>query len=75
LIAIKDDAEADTVDLVLDVGRLQIEPPSGTPDDVASPSSISRSRRTGDPLIGQLTGDATSRRIFLEQFQLQMARR
>jgi hypothetical protein len=34
-----------------------------------------RARQTGEALVGQLTGDATSRRIFLEQFRLQLAKR
>ena len=77
LIATRDDAEADTVDLVLDLGRMQIEPPLGTPDVTlrVAIDDLVRTRQTGDPLIGQLTGDATSRRIFLEQFRLQMATR
>ena len=77
LIATRDDAEADTVDLVLDLGRMQIEPASGTPDVTlrVAIDDLVRTRQTGDALIGQLTGDATSRRIFLEQFRLQMATR
>ena len=39
-----------------------------------SPISYGLARRA-KPLVGQLTGDATSRRIFLEQFRLQMAKR
>ncbi len=77
LIAIKDDTETDTVDLALDLAGMQIEPPSGTPDVTlrVAIADLVRSRQTGDPLVGQLTGDATSRRIFLEQFGLRMAKR
>jgi hypothetical protein len=32
-------------------------------------------RQTGGPLVGELSGDATSRRIFLDQFALRMATR
>lgn len=77
LTVAKDDAENDTVDLILDVAGMEIEAPSGTPDvtlRVAIPDLV-RTRQTGDALVGQLTGDATSRRIFLEQFRLQMATR
>ena len=77
LIAVKDDAETDTVDLVLDLAGMQIEPPSGEPDVTlrVAISDLVRTRQTGDALVGRLTGDATSRGIFLEQFQLQMAKR
>jgi DNA-binding HxlR family transcriptional regulator len=77
LIALKDDAESDTVDLVLDIAGMQIEPPSGTPDVTlrVAISDLVRTRQTGDPLVGELTGDATSRRIFLDQFGLKMAKR
>ncbi len=71
------DDRTDTVDLVLDLAGMQIEPPEGTPDvtlQVAIPDLVS-ARRTGDPLVGRLTGDASSRRVFLEQFALQMAKR
>jgi DNA-binding HxlR family transcriptional regulator len=77
LIALKDDAEIDTVDLVLDVAGMQIEPPSGTPDVTlrVAISDLVRTRQTGAALVGQLIGDATSRRIFVDQFGLRMAKR
>ncbi|HEX3090533.1 MAG TPA: helix-turn-helix domain-containing protein [Ilumatobacteraceae bacterium] len=82
LIAVNDTTEqapgeTDTVDLVLDLAGMQIEPPTGTPDVTLRVviTDLVRSRQTGEPLVGQLTGDATSRRIFLDQFRLQMAKR
>ncbi len=77
LVAIKDDAEAETVDLVLGLEGMQIEPPSGTPDVTLRVviTDLVTARQTGEPLVGQITGDATSRRIFLEQFRLKMAKR
>jgi DNA-binding HxlR family transcriptional regulator len=80
LIAVKDDsaddAENETVDLVLDLAGMEIEPPSGTPDVTlrVAITDLVRTRQTGEALVGRLTGDATSRRIFLEQFRLQMAK-
>ncbi len=77
LIAVKDDAETDTVDLVLDLAGMQIEPPAGDPDVTlrVAITDLVRTRQTGAALVGRLTGDAASRRIFLEQFRLQMAKR
>lgn len=77
LTAIRDDDETETVDLVLGLTGMQIEPPSGTPDVTLRVviTDLVRARQTGEPLAGQITGDATSRRIFLEQFGLRMAKR
>ena len=77
LIADRDGAETDTVDLVLDLAGMQIEPPSGTPDVTlrVAITDLVHTRQTGAALVGQLTGDASSRRIFLEQFALRMAQR
>ena len=76
LIALKDDDVTDTVDLVLDLVGMQIEPPSGKPDVTlrVAIADLVATRQTGAALVGQLSGDATSRRIFLEQFGLRMAR-
>lgn len=75
LIAVNDD-QPDTVDLVLDLTGMQIEPPEGKPDVTlrVAITDLVTARQTGDALVGRLTGDATSRRIFLEQFGLRMAR-
>jgi len=69
-----DTAETDTVDLVLDIAGMQIEQPSGTPDVTlrVAITDLVRTRQTGEALVGQLTGDAASRRVFLEQFRLHM---
>ncbi|MEP7113550.1 MAG: helix-turn-helix domain-containing protein [Ilumatobacteraceae bacterium] len=77
LIALKDDEQTDTIDLVLDIGGMQIELPDGTPDVTlrVAVADLVSARQTGDALVGKLTGDATSRRIFLEQFGLRMAKR
>ena len=77
LTAIKEEDEAETVDLVLGLTGMQIEPPSGTPDVTLRVviTDLVRARQTGEPLAGQITGNATSRRIFLEQFGLRMAKR
>ena len=77
LIVLEADDEIDSVDLVLDVAGMQTEPASGKPDVTlrVAISDLVAARQTGDPLVGQLTGDATSRHIFLEQFGLKMAKR
>jgi DNA-binding HxlR family transcriptional regulator len=85
LIALKDDEQIDTVDLVLDLGGMQIEPSDGSADGSAdgtpdvtlrvAVADLVTARQTGSALVGKLTGDATSRRIFLEQFGLHMAKR
>ena len=71
------DESTDAIDIVLDFAGMQTEPPNGTPDvtlHVAIPDMVA-ARQTGDPLVGRLTGDASSRRVFLQQFALQMAKR
>jgi DNA-binding HxlR family transcriptional regulator len=82
LIAIKDTSheatvETDTVDLVLELAGMEIEEPSGTPDITlrVAITDLVKARQSGEALVGELTGDATSRRIFLEQFRLEMAKR
>jgi len=77
LIALKENDEIDTVDLVLDLAGMQIEPVSGKPEVTlrVAVTDLVTTRQTGDPLVGELSGDATSRRIFLEQFALRMAKR
>lgn len=76
LIVLKDDGEPETVDLLLDLGEMEIESPSGTPDVTlrVAITDLVRTRQTGEPLVGRLTGKATSRRLFLDQFRLQMAK-
>jgi DNA-binding HxlR family transcriptional regulator len=75
LIAVSDD-KTDTVDLVLDVDGVQVEAPDGTPDATlrVSITDLVDARQTGSDLVGRLTGDAESRRIFLEQFALRMVK-
>ena len=71
-----DTDRSDTVDLVLDFSGMTVEPPEGRPDVTLRvlTSDLLEARRTGGPLVGRLTGDATSKRIFLEQFALRMAK-
>jgi hypothetical protein len=66
----------DTVDLVLDLDGMRVEPPSGKPDVALRIAlrDLVNTRQRGVALIGQLTGDAASRRIFLDQFALKMGR-
>jgi|GEM_PF-1420540 len=66
----------DTVDLVLDLDGMQVEAPTGKADVALRIAVIDlvNTRQTGAALVGQLTGDAVSRRIFLDQFALKMAR-
>ncbi|MEP7047607.1 MAG: helix-turn-helix domain-containing protein [Ilumatobacteraceae bacterium] len=69
-------SRTDTVDLVLDLDDMHVEAPKGKPDvslDVAV-SDLVATRRTGEDLVGRLTGGASSRRTFLEQFGLRMAK-
>jgi len=67
---------SDTVDLVLDFSGMTVEPPEGRPDVTLRllTSDLLEARRTGGTLVGRLTGDATSKRIFLEQFALRMTK-
>jgi DNA-binding HxlR family transcriptional regulator len=66
----------DTVDLVLDLDGMQVEAPSGKPDVALRIAVLDlvNTRQTGAALVGQLTGDPASRRIFLDQFALKMGR-
>lgn len=74
LIAVKGDA-TDTVDMVLETGGMHVEPPAGKPDVTlrVNVSDLVAARQTGGALVGKLAGDATSRRIFLDQFGLRLA--
>ena len=64
------DERDDTVDLVLDLDGMQVEAPSGKPDVALRIAVVDlvNTRQTGAALVGQLTGDPASRRIFLDQF-------
>jgi DNA-binding HxlR family transcriptional regulator len=75
-IAVKDDEHTDTVDLVLELDGMQIQAPAGKPDVTlrVAINDLVRARQTGGDLVGRLTGDATARRVFLEQFGLHMAK-
>ena len=66
----------DTVDLVLDVDGMHVEAPSGKPDVTLRVAVLDlvTTRQTGARLVGQLTGDPASRRIFLDQFALRMSK-
>jgi DNA-binding HxlR family transcriptional regulator len=66
----------DSVDLVLPVDRMEITAPEGKPDVTlrVAVTDLVNTRQTGAALVGRLTGDAASRRIFLDQFGLRMAR-
>ena len=71
------DVRDDIVDLVLDLDDIQVEAPIGRPDVALRVAVLDlvNTRQTGAALIGQLTGDSASRRIFLDQFSLRMAKR
>jgi DNA-binding HxlR family transcriptional regulator len=66
----------DTRDLVLDLDGMRVEPPNGDPDVTlrVATADLVAARQTGGPLVGRLTGDAASRRSFLDQFVLRMAK-
>jgi DNA-binding HxlR family transcriptional regulator len=68
--------QTDTVDLVLDVDGMRVEQPNGDPEVTlrVATADLVAARQTGDALVGRLTGDASSRRAFLEQFVLRMAK-
>jgi DNA-binding HxlR family transcriptional regulator len=76
LIVVGDDDQTDTVDLVLELDGMQVVAPDGEPDVTlrVAITDLVDARRTGEPLAGRLTGDASSRRLFLEQFALRLAR-
>ena len=76
LTVARGDQRDDTADLVLDLDGLQVEAPSGKPDVTLRIAIVDlvNTRQTGAALVGQLTGDPASRRIFLDQFALKMAK-
>jgi DNA-binding HxlR family transcriptional regulator len=76
LIASRGKDNTDTVDLVLDLDGMRVEPPTGQPDVTlrVATADLVEARQTGGALSGRLTGDAASRRIFLDQFVLRMAK-
>lgn len=65
-----------TADLVLDLDGMRVEQPNGDPEVTlrVATADLVTARQTGAPLVGRLTGDAASRRIFLDQFVLRMAK-
>ena len=75
-LIIENDDETDTVDLVLPVDGMRIVAPEGKPDVTlrVAVAELVKSRQSGAALVGRLTGDAASRRVFLEQFALRMVR-
>jgi DNA-binding HxlR family transcriptional regulator len=77
LIATRNDDVTDTVDLVLGLTGITIELPEGDPDVTlrVATSDLVTTRQSGAPLVGKLSGNATSRRIFLDQFDLRMAKK
>ena len=68
--------ETDTVDLVLDLDGMRVVEPAGEADVTlrVATADLVKARQTGGPLAGRLTGGAASRRIFLDQFILRMAK-
>jgi hypothetical protein len=76
LTVVRGDERDDTVDLVLDLDGMQVEAPRGKPDVTLRIAILDlvATRQTGAALVGQLTGDPASRRIFLDQFVLRMAK-
>ena len=76
LIVTRADERDDTVDLVLDIDGMHVEAPTDNPDVTLRFAIVDlvTTRQTGAPLVGQLTGDAASRRIFLDQFALRMSK-
>jgi DNA-binding HxlR family transcriptional regulator len=74
-IAVGEDDQSETVDLVLDLGGMTVEPPDGDPDVTlrVRTADLLEARRSDAELVGQLSGDAESKRIFLDQFVLRMA--
>ena len=74
--AVGDDDHSDTVDLVLDLAGMSVGPPEGRPDVTlrVRTTDLLEARRSGGELVGQLSGDAASKRVFLDQFVLRMAK-
>lgn len=70
------DESDDTVDLVLDLDGMQVEAPHAKPDVTLRIAILDlvNTRQTGAALVGHLTGDPASRRTFLDQFALKMAK-
>ena len=70
------DGRDDTVDLVLDLDGMHVEAIGGNPDITLRVAILDlvNTRQTGEPLVGQLTGDPASRRVFLDQFVLRMSK-
>jgi DNA-binding HxlR family transcriptional regulator len=67
--------EPEEVDLVLEVNGMRVVPPQPKPDVTlrVAITDLVAARQTGDPLLGNLSGRAGARRVFLEQFGLRMA--
>jgi DNA-binding HxlR family transcriptional regulator len=76
LTAVSDDGRSDTVDLVLDLAGMSVEPPDDRPDVtlLVRTTDLLEARQTSGDLVGKLSGDAASKRIFLDQFALRMAK-
>ena len=55
---------------------MQIVEPDGKPDVTlrVAITDLVTTRQTGAALVGRLSGDAASRKVFLEQFALRMAK-
>jgi len=55
---------------------MSVEAPEGRPDVTlrVRTTDLLEARRSGGELVGQLSGDAASKRIFLDQFVLRMAK-
>jgi DNA-binding HxlR family transcriptional regulator len=68
--------EIDSLDLALDIDGMHVEPPEGKPDVTlrVAIADLVAARRTNGALVGELSGKAASRRVFLEQFNLRMVR-
>jgi DNA-binding HxlR family transcriptional regulator len=71
-----DDAREEMVDLVLEPTGMAVVDATGKVDVTlrVAVADLAAARRTGGPLTGRLTGSATGRKLFLEQFRLRMAR-
>src|SRR4051794_19252988 len=81
LIAVSDGDQgdtglSDTVDLVLDFAGMTVERSEGRAEVELRVriADLLEARRTGGPLVGRLSGNATSKRVFLDQFALRMAK-
>ena len=76
LIAVHDNGQEETVDLVLDLAGMQIDAPDGKADVTlrVTITELVKARQTGGALVGQLSGNPAARRNFLDQFGLRMAK-